>query len=262
MSGKLLAIGVLVVPALLLAPLEQRIHGERARLKYGGAHASLEMRDRLGQGLAIALLAGFRGVVADFVWIQNHHYWEQKEWLRMVRNMELATTLQPQSIQFWDTGAWHMAWNIGYAVRSDPGNRTQAIGITRERQWHERAREFLQRGIENVPQRYNLYFALGWLYQQKFKDECRAAFWYGQAAGYPDAPTYVARLHARAVEKCGDPLAAYELWKAMSRGDPNTPHQMWNVIERELRRLEGELNIPDAQRLFPKSAEPAAKTAG
>ena len=102
--------------------------------------------------MAIALLAGFRGVVADFVWIQSHGYWEKKEWLRQYRDMEVVAMLQPLSTLFWDTGAWHMAWNIGYAVSVDPSNRTAAEGIKRQREWWDKARDFLQQGIENVPE--------------------------------------------------------------------------------------------------------------
>ena len=225
MNGKLLGILTLLLPSVFLWPFEHRIHNERARLKYGGAHVTLAIRDRLSQGMAIALLAGFRGVVADFVWIQNQSFFEKKEWLRMYRNLELATALQPQSVLFWDSGQWHMAWNIGYAVSVDPANKTQAAGIKRMREWHERARDFLERGIENVPNRYDLYFTLGWLYEQKLiKDcgddavcqhdrQCRAADYLERAAQFPDAPPHMARLWARAVEKCGDVERAYNIWR-------------------------------------------------
>jgi len=79
---RLLAALVLIVPALLMMPLASRIHSENVRLKYGTTHVTREMRERIGQGMAIALLAGFRGVVADFLWIQNNDYWMRQQWLR------------------------------------------------------------------------------------------------------------------------------------------------------------------------------------
>jgi len=63
-------------------------------------------------------------------------------------------------------------WNIGYGVLSDPKNRTRAEGVKREREWHEKAREFLARGIENIPNRYDLYFTMGWLYYEKLSKDC------------------------------------------------------------------------------------------
>ncbi len=257
---KLWVVLVLVVPAVLTVPLEQSIEAERTRLKYGGAPLTRAVRASVGQGMAIALLAGFRGVVADFVWIQSQGFWERKEWLRQYRNIELATTLQPQSVLFWDLAQWHLAWNIGYAVRTDPANRTAAVGIKREREWQERAREMLVRGIENVPNRYELYFTMGWLYWQKLSQWqsdgfCRAAEYFGLAAAFPNAPTYVGRLYARALEKCGQRQQAYEYWK-MLWADRGRLHQLPSVVERELKRLENELQIPVEQRVFPEAMQP------
>jgi tetratricopeptide (TPR) repeat protein len=253
MNTKLLAVLVLVVPAFALMPLERRVNDTRERLKYGGAHVTLAMRDRLTQCMAIGLLAGFRGVVADFVWIQNHAFWENREWLRMYRNMEMVTTLQPQSVLFWDLSQWHMAWNIAYAARTDPANRTQAEGLKREREWQEKARDFLQRGIENIPNRYDLYFMMGWLYYEKLKDNCAAAEYLGRAAQFREAPTYAGRLYARTLEKCDRIQEAYDYWKTLWQQDRNTPNQLWNVIEREIKRMEDQLNIPNDRRVFPTS---------
>jgi len=243
----LMAILMLGITAGGMIPLERRVHQERLRLQYGGAPVSLEMRDRVGQGMAMALLAGFRGVVADFVWIQSQGFWEKKEWLRQCRNIELATLLQPQSVLFWDLGAWHMAWNIGYAARTDPNNRTDAIGIKREREWHERARRFLARAIENMPHRYEMYFAMGWLLQEKFQDSCRAEAYFAQALQCRGAPAHLARLDARALERCGRKQAAYEAWKRLYR----MSNQAQSIVERELRHLENELNVPETQRILP-----------
>ena len=249
MRVHLIAALVLTVPAMALAPLEQRIHRERNRLKYGSAKAALTLHDRISQNAWIALLAGFRGVVADFIWIQGHQFWENKQWLRQYRTLETTVMLQPQSILFWDVGAWHMAWNIGYAERVDTNNLTQAQGLKRERIWHERARDFLLRGIENIPNRFDLYFKLGWLYQQKFKDDCAAAACFAKALGFADAPAYVGNEAARAFERCGDVAGAYKVWVKLWRAG-RTPFR--NVIEREIKRLEYQLNVPDNERVFPK----------
>lgn len=258
---------VVVVPAWLMIPLENRIHAGNVQLRYGMAQVTRELRDRIGQGMAIALLAGFRGVVADFVWIQSTDYWMKKEWLRQYGNMEVATMLQPLSVLFWDTGAWHMAWNIGYAVSVDPANRTQAEGIKRQREWWDKAREFLNRGLENVPNEPDLYFSTGWLYWEKYKDPCSAQEYFHKAA-LLNKPMVslsinigaVARLDARAMEKCGDVRGAYQAWKNLWVADHNTPGQLWSVVEREIRRLEEVLNIPDQDRVFPKGQSKPAST--
>ena len=270
MRAKLIAALLIMVPSWAMLPLQDRIHQESTELRYGGAHVNRKMRDVIGQGMAIALLAGFRGIVADFLWIQSHGYWEKKQWLQQFRDMEVVTTLQPQSILFWDEGAWHMAWNIGYAVSVDPANRTKAEGVKRMRLWHERAREFLERGIENVPNRYDLYFKMGWLYLHKLvydcgddmtcqqKRYCEAAEYFRKASSFPNAPSFVPRTTARAVEKCGDVMSAYQMWLEMWSQEQGTEGTPRSIIVREIRRLEDQLNIPDTHRVFPKvPAKPA-----
>ena len=85
MRTHILAIAILVIPAFALVPLERRIQAERNELKYGSAKVALSARERISQNSWIALLAGFRGIVADFCWIQGHQYWETKQWLRQYR---------------------------------------------------------------------------------------------------------------------------------------------------------------------------------
>jgi len=264
MRTKLLVAILLFGIGFVLLPLEGSVRAERLRMKYGGARVTFQLREAIGQNLAIALLAGMRGIVADLVWIQSHGFWEKREWLRQYRDIEVVVTLQPQSVMFWDVGQWHMAWNIGYGAFSDPNNRTRAEGIKREREWHQKAREFLSRGIENVPNQYELYFTMGWLYFEKLSKDCddppcRDAFctsadYLQKASSFPDAPQFVPRLYARALEKCGDLGAAYEEWRHLWFLDHSRTEQAWNIIEREIRRLEDELHIPDAQRVFPQPA--------
>ena len=199
MRNKILSFLLLLAAGLALLPLENSVRAERMQLKYGGPRVSIKLREAIGQNLAIALLAGMRGVVADFMWIDGHGYWEKKQWLRQYRCIEVVATLQPQAVMFWDLGQWHMAWNIGYGVLSDPKNRTKAEGIKREHEWHEKAREFLARGIENIPNRYDLYFTMGWLYYEKLSKDCdqppcreafcKAAEYFHKAASFRTHPS-------------------------------------------------------------------------
>src|ERR1041385_70660 len=94
MRANLTAALLIALPPRALLPLQPRIHVESTELRYGGAHVNRKMRDVIGQGMAIALLAGFRGIVADFLWIQGHSYWEKKQWLQQYRDMEVVATLQ------------------------------------------------------------------------------------------------------------------------------------------------------------------------
>jgi hypothetical protein len=256
MKTKLIALLMLVGPAWLLMPVEDRIHATQAQLRYGGPPPTMDLRVMAGQTMAMAVLAGFRGIVADFLWIRAHGYWEQREWLRQYQSMQLVTTLQPQAVTFWDLAAWHMGWNIAYAARTDPTNRTEAEGIKREREWHERARQFLEIGIANNPNRYELYFSLGVLYKDKFASPanpepyCQAAELFLKAWEFEHTPTFVSRQAAFMLERCGKHREAYEFWKTLW-ADRDRPQQLPTVIERQIRELEQRLQIPNDQRVFP-----------
>ncbi|MGD0016932.1 MAG: hypothetical protein ABSC38_05385 [Verrucomicrobiia bacterium] len=261
MGHKFLAILVLVLAAVAFSPLENRIRMERERLKYGGAHVTLPLREKLGQGTAVALLAGFRGVTADFLWIRNQFYFEREEWVPMYLNLEMVTTLQPLSTPFWDQGAWHIGWNIAYSARKDPKNANEAQGIRREREWHQKARDFLLRGIQNIPNDWDLYFCMAWLYDHKLASDCagdaecqraahcKAAEYFRRAAEFSDAPPWVGRECARAMESCGQVREAYEYWKTLWPKAFKTKQQIPSMIEREIKRLEVKLAIPKAERL-------------
>ncbi|MCG3150294.1 MAG: hypothetical protein PCFJNLEI_03777 [Verrucomicrobiae bacterium] len=263
-----LAVVLIAVPAWLLTPLHNQIEHERQQFQYGGAPVTRELRDQIGQGMAIALLAGFRGVAADFIWIRAHDHWEKREWLLQAESIENAAKLQPRSTFFWDSGSWHMGWNIARAERIGTNDITIAQGLIRERYWHQRARSFLERGIANIPNRFDLYFKLGWLYDQKLARGCggdpecvklqntKAAELFIRASEYPTAPTYVARDAARSLEKAGDLPAAYDFWVNKIWRDDRRIRTAADrtIVEREIRRLEERLDIPAPSRVFPKTS--------
>ena len=156
----------------LLAPLHRQIEADRRQFQYGGANVTRTLRDEIGQGFSIALLAGFRGIVADFLWIKGDDCWKERAWVKQSEYIENAVKLQPRSTYFWDAGAWHMGWNIAYAERVGTNDVPIAQALTRERYWHQRARALLERGIQNLPNRFDLYYKLGFLYDQKLVRDC------------------------------------------------------------------------------------------
>lgn len=268
LRARFLALLLVALPAWLMTPLQRQIVQERRQLAYGGAPVTRELRDQIGQGMAIALLAGFRGIAADFIWIRGHDYWEKRQWFKQAECIENTAKLQPRSTFFWDSGAWHMAWNIAYAERIGTNGSTVAQAITRERYWHQRGRAFLERGLQNIPNRFDLYFKLGWLYEQKLARDCggdvdcaktnftKAAELFDKASEFPNCPTYIARDVPRCLEYAGDLPAAYAYWrdKIWTGNRRIRDNYDRSIVEREIRRLEDRLDIPPVSRLFPKAA--------
>jgi len=247
----LAAVLVMASWATLKLPLERALGAEQVRLRYGGAHVSQDMRDLVSQGAAMALLSGFRGAVADYLWIVAHTHWEHREWFRMHRLMELVCLLQPRSIMFWDMSSWHMAWNIAHDVRNDPDEPRVAKRLWAERKWIEAGRQLLQRGIENNPDRYELWARMGWLLDQRLGDHAAAAENWGRAASFPEAPAYAHRQVGYQLENAGKIEEAYRYWSKLwaSHPDKSAPTMLWDRIADRIQQLEERLGIPADQRI-------------
>jgi len=235
----------------------ERSLGERSeRLRFGAHRSFVPVGEKLGQGAALALLSGFRGFVADCLWVDAHMDFGKKEWFKMRGKLELACLLQPRSMLFWDNAAWHLAWNISHAILYEPGEMRQARRVQLARQWAEAGRVLLERGTANVPERYDLWFSLGWLCDQRLKDYPAAIEAYRKAASFPDAPPHVSRLLAYRLRDEGRLAEAYGQWRGYwfaCEDKTNERYFLWSRAEREIRQLENELKIPEAERVFPQT---------
>ena len=103
-------------------------------------------------------LGGFRGVLADMLWLRTNGLQQQGKYFEMVQLASWITKLQPKFTGATAYLAWNMAYNISVTYTS-PVDR-----------WR-----WVQRGIELIRDEalnYNandplLYRELGWIYQHK-----------------------------------------------------------------------------------------------
>ncbi len=244
--GLLVFVAVLVFGGIKL-PAEHHLFTARAERHLQSIPLDLNLREQIGQLGFVAALSGFRSVVADFLFIQAHVAWERTEWSRVLLLFRQVTTLQPRGILFWEMAAWHMAWNASVAALNDPAQPRLALRIKAQREYFDLGRDFLERGIQNNPDRPQLYDALARLYRDKYKDHARAAEYFEKTAEKPGAPRYVKRFAAYELSYCeGREREAYErLMQLYAAGDQERPP---TLISR-LKYLEGKLNIPLQQRI-------------
>jgi tetratricopeptide (TPR) repeat protein len=232
---------------------EVRMQAQQNAMRYHGAQMTRELRDQLGQGMAIALFSGFRAVVADFAWLRVTGAWEDKQWFKVKSLVDLSTTLQPRSILFWEMGGWHMAWNASVDARNNRKEFSELRRIKEERFWIEQGRDIFQRGAENNPERYNLWMQLAMLHQQKRKDYQQAAKYYEIASNRERAPLYLKRFAGYMLQEAGDDAGAYAYWKKLWENQESraNPDMLWDKIEDRMRVLEEKLSIPAEKRIFP-----------
>src|SRR5215468_12141082 len=253
MTRGLIALAVLIVMGLLKLPVERDLAALHRREHFRGVEFNLNLREKIGQLGFIAALSGFRAIVADALFIQAHTAWERTEWGRILLLFRHITTLQPRVLLFWDTAAWHMAWNASVAAMNDRAQPRLALRVKAQREYFAIGKDFLERGIKNNPDRPELYEALARLYKEKFKDHERAAEYYAKAATLPQAAPWDRRFSAYELSYCeGREREAYDCLRSLY--DEGDKERLPALIKR-LKFLEEKLGIPQEQRIPDKEGK-------
>ncbi|CAN5414015.1 hypothetical protein BH20VER3_BH20VER3_03450 [soil metagenome] len=247
-----------VIIPLLLAfgalrlPIEASLMEQHRGAYFHQARLGLDLREQIGQLGFLAALSGFRSLLADVVFIQAHVAWERTEWGRVLLLFREATTLQPRSVLFWDMAAWHMAWNASVAALRDPDLPNDALRRKAQRQYFALGKDFLERGIQNNPDRPELYEALARLYKEKLGNHAAAARCYARAAALPGAPAYDKRFAA--YELSFTPGREREAYEALRRLYDMGEKERLPTLLKRLQYLEQKLDIlldrriPDPER--------------
>jgi tetratricopeptide (TPR) repeat protein len=247
MMRTILALAALIALGTLKLPTERNLAALHRQEHFRGVEFNLDLREKLGQLGFVAALSGFRAIVADALFIQAHAAWENTEWGRMLLLFRHITTLQPRVLLFWDTAAWHMAWNASVAAMNDQTQPRLALRVKAQREYFALGKDFLERGIKNNPDRPDLYDALARLYKEKYKDHERASEFYGKAAVLPGAPTFDRRFSAYELSYCdGREREAYE---RLRRLYDEGPQERLPTLIKRLKYLENKLGIPQEQRI-------------
>lgn len=103
-------------------------------------------------------LGGFRGLLADVLWVRAADLQEQGAFFEVAQLANWITRLEPRYPEVWSYHAWNMAYNIT-AVVPDPGDR-----------WHwvmNGVHLLRDQGIPSNPRDPKLYWELGWLFYDK-----------------------------------------------------------------------------------------------
>jgi hypothetical protein len=210
------------------------------------APLSLDLREKIGQSAFIAVLGGFRSVIADLLFIDAYSAWERVDWTYILLRLRQATELQPRSILFWEMAGWHMAWNAGTAVLEDE-SKSPATRQRLQREYLKLGEDFLVRGIAHNPEKPQLYEALARLYRDKFQDHARAAENFEKASRLPGHASYDERFSAYELSYCeGREREAYDRLRALyQRGEKERLPRLIN----QLRAMEQRLNLPAEERI-------------
>jgi hypothetical protein len=113
--------------------------------------------------MKLFLLGGFRGIVADLLWIRAEENKRDHDWDRLKTNVELITKLQPHFLSIWTFQGWNLAYNV--SVEWDaPEDKYE---------WIKQGIKFVQEGVRKNRRSPDLVWDTAWFYYHKlgFSDE-------------------------------------------------------------------------------------------
>jgi hypothetical protein len=113
--------------------------------------------------MKLFLLGGFRGIVADILWLRAEEYKRDHDWDRLKTTVELITKLQPHFLSIWTFQGWNLSYNV--SVEWDaPADKYE---------WIKQGIKFVQEGVDKNRRSPDLVWDTAWFYYHKigFADE-------------------------------------------------------------------------------------------
>ena len=178
-------------------------------------------------GDLVAVLGGFRSVVADLHWIRAQLYWEQKDLQGTEKAIEAATLWDPSSVYLWINGARMITYDVAAWQRPAIGN-DQDPGKGRHdeirRIQANKGLRLIERAKRYHPDNPRLHIEEALIYLQRLENTERAAEAFRRASEKPGAPYFCARIHGELLRRMGRLEEAYRFYRALyptlPSGDP------------------------------------------
>jgi len=207
-----------------------------------------------GQGTTLAVLGGFRALVADFVWLRLWTNWERRDLPGTDTLAHLVSAIDPRPAYFWLNGARILAhdltaWRIGAAGGYDVVPESEQLRISHEQA--RRALRHLEAAMQFHPASPDLWIERANIELTKLGDTAAAAESYRRAAELPGAPYYAARLHAEMLRRIGRNAEALEWLKQLHPTLPPGEDAGADVVLGRIRDLERQLGVPPGQAYRP-----------
>lgn len=179
-----------------------------------------------GVGLT-SLFFGFRKLAANFLWLNVDTAWHAGQMHRMVPIMRTTVTLDPNFIDAYLLGAWHLAYNLTAKLPETPEalkeyNEKYKRRLGVKEVWYYVAADFLKDGIRKNPREYKLYFDLGYaVYETKLNDHANAVRYLKEARRYKH-DQWVPRMLYYSMWHNGQYDEALEGWTEYAQQFPNS----------------------------------------
>ena len=211
----LLILGVVLVGATML--LQTDIDPKRDRIQqpiFGRQKTNLIFQ--LPGPYILASFTGMRETVAGLLWVRADEFFHEGNYEAIMPLVRIITWLDPHYLDVYETGAWHLDFNIVDSYeRSDRRFIPPALAL-------------LEEGFRNNSDTFDIALDMGFThYYLKMRDYEQAIVWLEKASKLPDLnpasagshqryPFLVRRILAHAYEKAGDIESARKIWREVT----------------------------------------------
>ncbi len=154
---KKLIYGMIIV-ALFTAMYPYTDFLEKRKNRYDLGEAAIGQIDTGSFMMKLFLLGGFRGIVADLLWIRAEEHKKDHDWDRLKTTVELITKLQPHFLSIWTFQGWNLAYNV--SVEWDAPSDKYS--------WIKEGVKFVQQGVKKNRRSPDLVWDTAWFYYHKF----------------------------------------------------------------------------------------------
>lgn len=201
-----------------------------------------------GQGVTLALLGGFRALVADGSWIRMWALWERRDLPGVETLIRLVTAIDPRPVYFWINGARIVAYDLPVWRVEQGGGFAEMPAAEQERISREQAQVALRQldaAMAYHPASAELWVERANIQLNRLHDVLGAAASYRRAWEQPGAPYYAARMHAELLRRGGRPREALDWLRQLYPKLPKTEEAARaDVVLQRIRDLERELRVP------------------
>jgi tetratricopeptide (TPR) repeat protein len=175
------------------------------------------------------MFLGFRKMAAGLLWIQVDEAFHKGDVQRMVPLMRTTVLLDPNFVDAYLIGAWHLAYNLTAQMTETPDYLKEYAPrygdwVGSKKRLYYAATDFLKDGIRNNPRDYRLYFDLGFaIYDEKLDDPMNAVTYLTEATKQRHE-SWVRRMLYHNLQANGQFEKARAGWENYLRSNPG--HQV------------------------------------
>lgn len=242
---------VLVIAGLAACGTVLRWVAEPAWVAWRAREPALQLSSAgraAGHGVMLALLGGFRTLVADAIWIRMYALWERRDIGGTDTFLRLAAAVDPRPVYFWLNGARIIAYDMPvWRIEASGGFDAVSEPIqNRLNQEHARvALAHLAEAMQHHPASADVWIERANIELNRLGDPAAAAESYRRAWELPGGPYYAARLHAEMLKRCGR-LSEALAWlvKLHPTLPPEEEAAAADVVLGRIRELERALGVP------------------